>query len=81
MLQSGFFDLQNRFDKLDRLGDLLKALNEVVDWSVFEPILAKGLKKEKKTNAGRRGAMMPRDMTPNAQHQRRRAAPSAVCCC
>ncbi len=53
MLQSGFFDLQNRFDKLDQLGDPLKALNEVVDWSVFEPILERGLKKEKKTNAGR----------------------------
>jgi transposase, IS5 family len=53
MLQSGFFDLQDRFSKLDQLGDPLKALNEVVDWSVFEPILAKGLAKEKKSNAGR----------------------------
>src|SRR5713101_321727 len=53
MLQSGFFDLQDRFSKLDQLGDPLKALNEVVDWSVFEPILAKGLVKEKKSNAGR----------------------------
>ncbi len=57
-------------DKLDQLGDPLKALNEVVDWSVFEPILAKGVKKEKKTNAGRRGAMMPRDMTPNVRVNR-----------
>lgn len=53
MLQSGFFDLENRFGKLDRLGDPLKALNAVIDWSVFEPILAKGLTKEKKSNAGR----------------------------
>lgn len=53
MLQSGFFDLQDRFGKLDQLGDPLKALNAVVDWSVFEPILEKGLKKEKKSNAGR----------------------------
>lgn len=53
MLQSGFFDLEDRFNKLDMLGDPLKALNEVVDWSVFEPILAKGLAKEKKSNAGR----------------------------
>lgn len=53
MLQSGFFDLQDRFSKLDQLGDPLRALNEVVDWSVFEPILAKGLAKEKKSNAGR----------------------------
>lgn len=53
MLQSGFFDLQDRFAKLDQLGDPLQALNKVVDWSVFEPILAKGLMKEKKSNAGR----------------------------
>ncbi len=53
MLQSGFFDLEDRLGKLDQLGDPLQALNKVVDWSVFEPILAKGLKKEKKTNAGR----------------------------
>lgn len=53
MLQSGFFDLQDRFGKLDQIGDPLKALNEVVDWSVFEPILTRGLKKEKTSNAGR----------------------------
>ncbi len=53
MLQSGFFDLEDRFGKLDQLGDPLKALNEMVDWSVFEPILTKGLAKEKKSNAGR----------------------------
>lgn len=53
MLQSGFFDLEDRFGKLDRLGDPLRALNEAVDWSVFRPILEKGLKKEKKSNAGR----------------------------
>lgn len=55
MLQSGFFDLQNRFGKLDQLGDPLKALDAITDWSVFEPILKKGLKKEKKSNAGRPG--------------------------
>ncbi len=53
MLQSGFFDLKDRFAKLDQLGDPLKALNAVVNWSVFVPILAKGLKKEKQSNAGR----------------------------
>lgn len=53
MLQSGFFDLQDRFSKIDQMGDLLKALNEVIGWSIFEPILTKGLAKEKKNNAGR----------------------------
>ena len=55
MLQSGLFDLEDRFGKLDQLGDPLKALNEVVDWSAFGPILTKGLQKEKKSNAGRPG--------------------------
>src|SRR5271170_7936612 len=53
MLQSSFFDLQDRFNKLDQLGDPLQALNRVVDWSVFEPILKEGLKKEKASQAGR----------------------------
>lgn len=53
MLQSGFFDLQDRFGKLDQLGDPLKALNDVIDWSVFEPILTKGLRQQKTSNAGR----------------------------
>lgn len=55
MLQSGFFDLQDRFGKLDAIGDPLKALNEVVDWSVFEPALRQRLEKEKTSNAGRPG--------------------------
>lgn len=59
MLQSGFFDLEDRFGKLDALGDPLKALNKVVDWSVFEPILEKGLTKEKKSHAGRPIAFPP----------------------
>ena len=53
MLQSGLFDLQDRFGKLDQLGDPLKALNAVVDWSVFEPILTKGLQ-----NRVRRSSIM-----------------------
>ena len=59
MLQSGFFDLQDRFGKLDQLGDPLKALNEVIDWSVFEPILTKGLAKERKSKAGRPVSFAP----------------------
>ena len=53
MLQTGFFDLQDRFTKLDQMGDPLQALNRVVDWSVFAPILTKGLAKPKKSKAGR----------------------------
>ncbi|MEK6750368.1 MAG: bifunctional glutamate N-acetyltransferase/amino-acid acetyltransferase ArgJ [Pseudomonadota bacterium] len=53
MLQASIFDLEDRLEKLDRLGDPLKALNDVVDWTIFIPILKKGLKKGKKSNAGR----------------------------
>jgi len=53
MLQPSFFDTDERLRKLDQLGDPLKAINEVVDWSVFHPILRKGLKKSRKSNAGR----------------------------
>ena len=55
ILQSGLFDLEDRFGEFDQLGDPLKALNEVVDWSACGPILAKGSQKEKKSNAGRQG--------------------------
>ncbi len=53
MLQPSFFDTEERLKKLDKLGDPLKALNEVVDWHIFQPILKKGLKKTRKNSAGR----------------------------
>lgn len=53
MLQTSFFDTENRLKKLDQLGDPLKAINEVVDWHIFRPILNKGLSKRRKSKAGR----------------------------
>ena len=53
MLQPSFFDTEERLKKLDQHGDPLKAINEVVDWHVFPPILTKGLKIARKTKAGR----------------------------
>src|SRR5512139_1648788 len=53
MLQPSFFDQEERLRKLDKLGDPLKAINEVVDWAIFKPVLEQGLKKEKKSKAGR----------------------------
>lgn len=53
MLQPSFFDTEERLKKLDQHGDPLKAINKVVDWHVFQPILTKGLKKARKTKAGR----------------------------
>lgn len=46
MIQASIFDLDDRLEKLDRLGDPLKALNDIVDWSIFAPLLKKGLRKD-----------------------------------
>ncbi|MGH8279099.1 MAG: IS5 family transposase [Terriglobia bacterium] len=54
MMQSGFFDLQERYRKLSELGDPLEAINRVVDWEVFRPVLQRALKKERKSAAGRK---------------------------
>lgn len=54
MMQSGFFDLQNRYQKLSELGDPLEVINQVVDWERFRPVLKKALKKSRKNNAGRK---------------------------
>ena len=54
MMQSGFFDLQNRYQKLSELGDPLEAINAVVDWERFRPVLKKALKKSRKSHAGRK---------------------------
>lgn len=35
MLQPSFFEAEECLKKLDQLGDQLKAINEVVDWSLF----------------------------------------------
>ena len=54
MPQPGFFDLDERYAKLDGIGDPLVKINEVVDWEGFRPILDEALKKPRKSNAGRK---------------------------
>jgi len=52
--QTGFFDLQNRLDSLDAMGDPLDALNQVVPWEDFRSMLRQGLRnKDRKSVAGR----------------------------
>ena len=41
-MQPGFFDLEDRYTKLDQLGDPLPKLAEVVDWEGFRPVLEQG---------------------------------------
>jgi len=50
----GFFDLEERFSKLDGLGDPLVKLSGVVDWEGFRPVLDAALSKPRKSNAGRK---------------------------
>jgi len=33
--QIGFFDEENRYEKLTELGDPLEELNDVMDWEIF----------------------------------------------
>jgi len=54
MLQSGFFDLSERYRKLSELGDPLEALNATVDWERFRATLAKVRAKDRQSNAGRK---------------------------
>lgn len=54
MLQSGFFDLDDRYKKLNERDPLIH-LNEWIDWEYFRPTLSKVREKERKSNAGRKG--------------------------
>lgn len=53
-MQPGFFDLDERYQQLEKLGDPLPKLAEVVDWEAFRPVLEKVHQKERKSNAGRK---------------------------
>lgn len=53
-MQPGFFDLDNRLQQLEALGDPLPKLNQIVDWESFRPILLKIRQKPRKNNSGRK---------------------------
>ncbi len=52
-MQMGFFDNENRLNKLSQLGDSLVRLNNVIQWEMFRPILSQSLLKESKGPGGR----------------------------
>lgn len=54
MKQSGLFDWQRRFDQLEKGGDPLIKLNEVINWEIFRPELERLRNKDRKSNAGRK---------------------------
>ena len=53
-MQSGFFDLDNRLQLLEKLGDPLPKLNRCVTWEDFRPILKRIREQPRKSTAGRK---------------------------
>jgi len=53
-MQPSFFDPENRLAELERLGDPLVRLDQIVDWDVFKPLLKRIHQKPRKSNAGRK---------------------------
>jgi IS5 family transposase len=51
---NGFFDIDFRLEQLDKCGDPLTKLNEVVPWAEFRPELEQLREKDRKSNAGRK---------------------------
>jgi hypothetical protein len=45
MLQPGFFDLSRRYESLDAKPDPLVALNKLIPWEEFRPMLCVALEK------------------------------------
>jgi IS5 family transposase len=52
-MQSSFFDLTDRHVLLERLGDPLPKINEVVDWEAFRPALKRIRRKKDARKGGR----------------------------
>jgi transposase, IS5 family len=53
-MQIGFFDVNKRLERLDKLNDPLKVLLNLIDFEIFREEIEKGLEKERKDNSGRK---------------------------
>lgn len=53
-MQIGFFDINKRLERLDKLNDPLKVLSSLIDFEMFREIIEKSLEKERKDNSGRK---------------------------
>ena len=51
-IQAGFFDIEERANKLTAMGDPLVGLKAQIDWEAFRGDLARVYAKERKSNAG-----------------------------
>lgn len=54
MNQPGFWDWENRQNKLNQKKDLLVRLNDIIAWETFRPLLEQIHHKPRKSNAGRK---------------------------
>ena len=54
MIQTGLFDLEFRCRELEKNGDPLVKINEIIPWEDFRPILNQVREKERKSSAGRK---------------------------
>lgn len=55
MGQPGFFDIAERYEKLQEMGDPLEGLRRIIPWETFRPTLEKALREEeRKSEAGRK---------------------------
>ena len=52
-IQLGFFDTENRYERLTQLGDPLEKLNGAIDWEMFRDKLTTVCQKEDYTKGGR----------------------------
>lgn len=55
MFQTGFFDFEDRLHQIDKNGDPLTKINDVVDWEIFRPSLEKARDKNRQSNVGPKG--------------------------
>ncbi len=53
-MQIGFYDIERRFERLDKLKDSLKVLSKLIDFEIFREEIEKGLEKKRKDNSGRK---------------------------
>lgn len=53
-VQLDMLSVMDRYEALSRCGDPLEKLNDIIKWSIFEPLLDKALEKTRKSAAGRK---------------------------
>ena len=53
MTQRGFFDVDERLQRVSDLGDPLEVMAEIIDFEGFRPVLNKALKRSDRRKCGR----------------------------